>query len=1049
MLQVYKASAGAGKTFTLTEEYLQLLFANTQNYRHTLAVTFTNKASGEMKDRIIASLYSLCSDSNSPYFSKIELLTGKNKAWIRVKAQGILREILHNYSFFFIETIDSFFQRIIRNFAKEFGLFSYFGLELNQKEIIEKAIHKLFLNLPENQDTFELINAYSQSKIDEGLSRNVISNLQDAAQILFNELFMQHAELFKNIDLTEFFKTIKSNIKAYENEMVSHAQQILALLKKYNLSADDFKGKKNGFLGRIEKLAKHPSKLEGFTKVQEGKIHEVTEWYTKTSSRIADIEAFAAEGALKNVLAIINGFNGDKNIEYNTAKLILATEYTTQLLHHIQQQIDEYLQEENLFLISNTNNLVQKLISGSDAPFVYEKIGCYIKNIMIDEFQDTSRMQWENFKPLLQNVMAEDGYSLVVGDVKQSIYRFRNGDWKILQNDVHKEFSYAINETALLHNWRSKRNVIDFNNNFFEEAAKVLANSFDAYIEDSELDPIENLSDVFPLVYSDVQQNHSPKTQDGGHVSIQYVEAEKDDFEDEIYKRLVKQIIDLHKANYVPDDITFLARSKKEISKIVQYCNNAKIEFPEYEKIFSVVSAEALLIDSSNAVQFILAYFQWLDTPYCKITKTVLLRFYGILHNVETDVLPFSEFEELFEKQHLIKAELSLFEIAESVIREFGLHLIEAESAYIHAFQDILHSYSQKQYASISKFIEWWSESKDKQYLTQTETQGSMQAMTIHKSKGLQFKVVLMPYVNWQYTSLKHSMLVSTQHTQYADLPLIKVNYGKGLAKTAFKEQFIEESMQVYLDNLNLLYVACTRAEEVLSLFVQVPKKRSLNKMDSFILNTLDAIFARGEANMLSEFVTENNFSFGKLLSTNTERKESQQILQTEYPVFTSQGILLPNPEAIEYFNYQKESSQKNYGLAMHKILETTIVVNDLKKSVEKSVWGGYIEKDKASEIYDELYSKITSDKVCDWFSAKYKVLNEQSILLPTAEEKRPDRIMVNGTSAIIVDYKFTTQTSLQHQEQVRSYVHTIKDMGFEIVKGYVWYVITNVIVEV
>ncbi len=1026
MINVYKASAGAGKTHTLTGEYLKLLFANTQNYRKTLAVTFTNKASSEMKERIVESLYKLSCGGDSAYWDMLQEQTGKEKAWIAKKAQAILRDILHNYSFFLIETIDSFFQRIIRNFAKEFGLYSYFNLELNQKDVLEKAIQNMFVNLSEDERVYSIIRDFSNAKIEEGKSRNVMQNLIKDCAIVFKEEFMAKQQQLQSANLAEFYSYVAKVVRGFEDNASGLAKDFMKNLAEAGLSIDDLAGKGRGFAGRVAYIAKK-EKLEPFTDSQQEKAEDPEKWTTKTAKNRNVVEAFANAGNSQIVQQICEQFSGNEYIKYVTAKQIKKSEYSLQLLQEVQGKIDEYLKSENLFLISNTNNLINELIGESDAPFVYEKIGCFIENIMIDEFQDTSKFQWKNFKPLLENVLSEQGYALVVGDVKQSIYRFRNGDWKLLHSGVDDAFGSAVKKHNLEFNWRSKRNVIEFNNSLFKHAAEQMHTMFVANLAAQGI--TYNKENVFVEAYADVAQSiPNKKSNEGGYVCVSNIEGKKDEYLQNVEDYIINTVLTLHQNGFVPGDITFLARGKKEIKFIVETCNKAKILHPNKKHAFSVVSLEALKISSSQVVGFVIAFFKWLANPKCDISKTTMLRLYAVLCENTKRIPAISEFEPIFGAILQKLQHKSLFEVSETIIREFSLNTIESEIAYIHSFQDVLHSYSTKNTLSATDFLQWWSEQKDRLYIAQAESESSMQAITIHKSKGLQFKAVVMPFVDWDYNQKQHKFIVETQNTDFAQLPILEVGFSKDLAKTQLANQYEQEQLQIYLDNLNLLYVACTRAED--ALFMAYKNESTSASIGSFLPTVLQQIqgFAEGEL----EIGTLQNLSNNSSVDLKSQDET--------YPVYENSGLMLPNPEAVLFFAGKQPIKQRSYGIAMHSVLERTITKGDLYAAVRKAVIDGIIPVEEADGIQASLEQKMQNPTVDDWFSGQYTVLNEQGILLPTSEEKRPDRIMTKGTHAIVVDYKFTEKTAEKHKQQVAEYMQLLLELGFATVEGYVWY---------
>ncbi|MDA3882089.1 MAG: UvrD-helicase domain-containing protein [Bacteroidales bacterium] len=1051
MVHIYKASAGSGKTFVLTREYLSLLFKNSAHYRSTLAVTFTNKASAEMKHRIVSSLYDLSQHNNSPYTDFLMQENDMSQQEIQAHARVVLYEILHNYSFFFIETIDSFFQRILRNFTKEFNLNSQFNLELQQHEVLEKAVLDLFLNLSENKEAYSIVHDFSLNRIEEGKARNVIKEIISYSSILFSEEYMMHASEIEKVDLKAFFSSVSVIISRFLQKINVLVSALEKELQEHNLDVIDFASKNSSFIAKLLKLKNGDiSEKSLLSPTQFSNVDTVEKWYAKTSTRKTDIEHFAQSGAFDIVQQLVSLLYSEEMTQYMTAQEIISQKYTIQLLHAVQQSLDRYAKEENIFLISNTNSLLGTLINDTDAPFVYEKTGTYIHNIMIDEFQDTSRLQWKNFRPLIEHVESENGFSLVVGDAKQSIYRFRNGDWKLLQYDIVRDCTQC-EEHYLQQNWRSRERIIAFNNAFFSQIPKVASDLFNAFLESA--DGSGEFLEIIQSLYADVEQKTTPNTQKGGYVRIESIDTgqklSKEEYRDEVKERTIQFIIELHKSGYLAEDIAILTRGKKEIKEVVQFLNEAKEEYPEHAEKFTIVSSEALKIETSSAVQFLIAVFQYMDTPECTVTQTVLLRYYSLFVLEQDDLLPLSDFSHIFGQLLSALRGMSLLEISDSVIKEFNLGTSKDDVPFIHAFQEQVYSFMQSHPNSVGMFMEWWKEKASKLYVSQPETNGAMQIMTIHKSKGLQFKVVVMPYVIWNFYVPQLSKIIAhTQKTDFENLPIVPVKYSRKLMHTQFKDQFIEETMQLFFDNINNLYVACTRAEEVLCMMYS-PQINSSQKISMVnLMQNMEQKFLNGFGVDFTQTDT-NVYEYGTLAALPETKKDvnSAHILR-DYTVFNKRPVLLPNPEAKQFFNQQSNHTSRSYGLTMHKILERIITVDDVARAVQSCVLEGLMEVHETAEMNDFIRNKIQGSEVKSWFDGSYTVLSEQSILLPTAVEKRPDRIMITDNHAVIVDYKFTDQTATTHTEQVAEYMNIISSMGYG-VEGYVWYVQQNVLENV
>lgn len=1043
-ITIYKASAGSGKTYALTKEYIRMLLAAPGNYKHILAVTFTNKACGEMKERILHTLYTLSNNYDSvQYANELCEEFSLKPIELQKKAQRVLHDILHNYSFFYVETIDTFFQRIIRNFAKELGLHSYFGLELDTSAVIEESVQNLFQNIHEYPEIEQWLIDYSIAKIDDGKNRNVFRALLNDSSILFKEQYMQLTQ--KSIefaDIVTFFEHVDSLIQTFETNIRELAEKAIGIITKHGLQVEDFKGGSRSCMKPFYILAQQPNDKK-YLKLEA--ILDTENWFTKTSKQRHLIGTLEQAGLLEITHSMFSLYMGNEGITYRTALLLSSQKYSVGMLQAIQKSIDTYCRDNDLFLISNTNMFLQTIIQGSDAPFVYEKIGCFIRHIMIDEFQDTSQMQWQNFLPLISNAISEGGSALVVGDVKQSIYRFRNGDWSLLHSGIYNDFIQEISEISLSHNWRSRKNIIEFNNTFFQLFSSILQQKYIGTMTEAGLTEIpDKLQSLIPSLYADVEQLIPTRSNDGGYVNLHTISADKESkFPTLVLEQLLVDVLQLFEKGYAPRDIVFLCKEKKHISQIVTFFNEKKQEYPEYAQAFTIVTGEGLRISKSDVVQFILAYLQWMEQPENNFFRTELSVIYNRLQLAQTNdsVMQVQTKANILGDIPSISKNMSLHLITDNIIQQFSLHTHTQELVYLLDFQNIIYSYSKKNMVSISQFIEWWHEQEDTAYLKQ-EPQGYMRAMTMHKSKGLQFSVVFMPFVDWQYSRSNSTMICNTIDTDFSAIPFAYVSQKKEMATTQFAKQYAEEIMQQYIDSINVFYVACTRAVD--ALFVYIPENSQTNRISHEIVSCLAEYQLQ-----YSQHTIDNTCIEIGTLDTQAISQSIANNVGTEYPIYTEKLELLPVPETYRFIERMQSSRHEQIqGIRMHRIFEFILSKNDISVAVHKAIAEGIIEENQYQEYVNYCTQAIEQSNVSKWFDTTYRIQTEQGISTPEGE-KRPDRLVFTEANTIeVIDYKFTLETQTKHIHQVQEYVRVLQSMGYT-VTGYVWYVLLHKVLEV
>ena len=600
MLTVYRASAGAGKTHKLTGEYLTLLFTGPGAFRRILAVTFTNKATDEMKTRIVDELYNLASGRKSDYVELLKSTYSLTEVQVRKQAAKILIDILHDYSAFNISTIDRFFQQTMRAFTREIGLQGGYGIEMDQELVLTTAIDNLLSDLekPESKDLLGWLLRFAEDKIESGGEWNLRKDIMALSREVFKESYKAFSEAVgRDIEDKKALEDYKNELYGIIRSVEATAKELgergLAILNKYGLKVTDFKGGSRSPLTLLDRLVQGEMKEPSATFI--GLADNLDGYFTKTVSLgTRQIIGCAFEDGLNDCIKGIISLFGNLTA-YNTAREIVRYYYTLGILTDVSRQIAAYREEKNVMLIADTTELLSKVIEGSDAPFIYEKTGTHVDHYMIDEFQDTSGMQWNNFRPLIEESLAHSRDNLIVGDVKQSIYRFRNSDWKLLDEQVQADFSpEEIHEETLKDNWRSCRNIVEFNNALFTTLPGVLQAVYNEALSVSSLSE-EQRAAFFTKIMSaydkSFQQVPPPFMQKDGHVRIEFLSGDNEkDWKEEALGRLPGVLEKLQDNGYALKDIAILVRTNQEGAQVADILLAYKEEHPSNRYNYDIIA---------------------------------------------------------------------------------------------------------------------------------------------------------------------------------------------------------------------------------------------------------------------------------------------------------------------------------------------------------------------------------------------------------------------------------------------------------------------------
>ena len=1072
-LTVYKASAGSGKTFTLATEYIRLIVENPTSYKNILAVTFTNKATEEMKMRILSQLYGIWKalPESDSYLKKIVEKTGFEPKLIRDRAGQGLANLLHNYNYFRVETIDTFFQSVLRNMARELDLTTNLRIGLNDVQVEELAVDQLIADLSTTDVILQWIMKYVMESISDDKSWNVISQIKRFGCTIFKDEYKEVCqELKRKMEEKGFFEQYTTQLreikKAAEKRMIQIGESFFENLEGEGLSIDDLANKNRGIAGFFLKLQKgvfDPS-IENATVAN--CLENPEKWCAKTHPQREFITSLA-EGVLGDILRFAVAERPVQWKLYKSADLTLRHLNQLRLLGSIEEKVRELNENNNRFLLSDTQQLLHALIEGSDSPFIFEKIGTQLEHVMIDEFQDTSTVQWQNFRVLLDEAMShEDGSNLIVGDVKQSIYRWRSGDWRLL-NDIEQQFNQQQIETLPLKtNYRSERNVISFNNHFFSQAAELEYQSQ----RDINCEEAEQLK----RAYADVMQEIPEGRKDAGEVFVTLLPTE--DYQAATLQQMADAISELRSRGVPQKDIAILVRMNNQIPMIAHY-------FQEQMSEVTIVSDEAFRLEASVAVKLLVSALRLLTHPDDLLTKAAIVKHYHIdvlKEQIEDNELLLSTNDlnqllpEGFLSQREVLLTMPLYDLAERLHAIFGLEALNDQSAYVFAFYDQLASYVNENTADIDSFLAAWDEGICGKTIQSEDTNG-VRILSIHKSKGLEFDYVICPFCDWQLEKQSGNILwCQPTEEPFSDLPLAPVDYSRNqMMGTIYEKDYLHEHLQNTVDNLNLLYVAFTRACKGLYVFGKRGAKASRSgliedclplvaqEMPEAILSGIED--EKGELQF--SLAGDSRNSSNSRSSRNSGQRSENPFLQPAAPIavdfrYMDSQVNFRQSNRSQAFIEAEESDEierLNYiqtGSVLHQIFSMIRTTEDIEDALKQLQFEGvlYDERITPERITSMLRKRLQDPRVADWFSSHWTLFNECTILTMEdgeVKERRPDRVMTDGQQWVVVDFKFGSPKP-EYYDQVREYLALIKTMQPEAeVDGYLWFVYSNKIEEV
>lgn len=1112
MLTIYKASAGSGKTFTLAYEYIKMLLGvknkDTGRYslnrkmrdrhRHILAVTFTNKATDEMKRRIIHELAVLGGiepnwTKTSPYEAMLCTELNCSPDELREASASALRQLLFDFNSFQVSTIDSFFQSILRTFAREADIAGNYEVDLDNDRAIGHGVHELFDSLQidsHSPETRRIIHWITQYLLDE---------LSDGRQIsLFNRQSKVHARFIsfiKNISNDEFARNYKPMMEYLSdpNRLKSLAQQLISTEEA--IKADTCKACDKA----VETICsrnydpdptqKGKSQELKVTSLLFKQLNDVAQKGEETGSRSSAAKALndistAYKKKLRDALDAdpdpaldADITNACRAIVENSAKLklyrkIRANIFVLGLLERVYFHINNYRNDNNTIFLSDTNTLLREIIGeekDNGAPFVYERIGVWINHYLIDEFQDTSKIQWENLSPLLHEGQSEENDSLIIGDEKQCIYRFRFSDPTLLQSGVGEAFPLQSQtkgkEPSENTNWRSSRDVVNFNNQLFENLARITG---------------------FEEIYDNVRQNVSPKhLNHRGYIKIARIEAKDEtELKQQSLQILTDDIARQLTDGYRPCDITILTRFNQEAADVISHLMEQAEIRPELKGL-RIMSDDAMAITSAPAVRLIISILRYIAMPQAQAEtdsrptsrRRALKREIGRMVNhfehlvscgadnedalrlaiekinsEEDDTTKISAEEEIAETMACFNLPSLIEHIVGSYLSEEMKH---EQNMYVSAFVDTVTDFCSRGTSDIHAFLKWWDETGHRSKISAPFDEKAIRIMTIHKSKGLEFKCVHIPFANWKMVSFKGLEWFNTNGNipgiDPANVPpMIPLQPSSMLENTQFEEQYLQRCREQLLDELNVLYVALTRAADELSVILrQSEQKTEPQSVNELMIAGLDSIeMDRHESEKKEDDSDQKQpvvFSIGKPTLPGASEKEEPTALEPRSTSSMEPYTTLPRKDLWDKLEIDRQldySSARERGILLHDVLAGIHHSSDLDKSINRMSYRSVLPPEEAEEIRLHLRNEFNKDHIAPWFDGFQKAICERDIVVNNTVLGRPDRIVWTADGHIdIIDYKFGVEKPKLYARQVNRYMEYLRSMGYDNVRGFIWYV--------
>lgn len=1038
LFKVYRSSAGSGKTFTLVREYLRLSLKTNDpsSYRKILAVTFTNKAATEMKERVFRNLGGFARGEEDPYFdpdmfTQLERSLDLKQQELSERSKKVYEHMLHHYSDVSISTIDKFIHGVIRSFSHDLQLNPEFEVELDTKELLKKTVEELLTLVGTDEKLSKLLIAFAKSRMEMESSWDVTRDLIKFSEHLQKEESIDHLNRLEELTAGDYSKIrtfIIEHRAKYQQAIDGLAIQALGIIEKNGIQDDVYSHSDlPRFLRKLIEKGEYKLGTRLEKQLAEGQFKTAQKWDEQTRS--------AAEAAGEEILPLIREIeqiHQEEVAQLILGQLIEKSIYPLATLQKVESKLEEIKEREGIVPIQEFNRMVSDIVTSNPAPFIYERIGERYDHYLIDEFQDTSVLQWQNFLPLVENSLAKACFNMLVGDGKQAIYRWRGGEVeqfdRLPEIYKHKGKTFIKEKEQILranykaevldHNFRSSKEVIRFNNEIF------------TFLSQSQLEE----------EYRGIYEKHEQKThrKEEGYVQARLIkEEDNDEYKRLTLEYLLKSIQEARNDGYAYSDMAIICRKNGQAKEVAQYLiqNNVR-----------VISSESLILEQDPSVKVLISSLKLIAQKDDNQALIDLIKSYCMLHEQVEEIHKilwecrheeevegskkkkvFFKAKDFFKREGLteffeLSEELGLYEKLERLIRLYQLE--NSSSMFIETLLEQAQQFAIKKRNDTEAFLRWWDDHSEKLSVNMMEGVNAVNILTIHASKGLEYPVVLLPFLNWN-SPHQHEAWINLKG-EVPGLPTALISLNQSLLETEYADIYETDKNKRALDNLNLLYVAFTRARDRLCLYLREVSSRGKAKEPS---------------KMILDFLINKRKMSGLEWSCGTRAKYSSKNLDIEgrtlnsLPSFAIRNQLKLSLEAPLEWHNELPLEARERGVLLHNIM------NELGKgqSCTEAV-SSFIRDQKIREEWCTMINRCKDiPKVSDWFLGDVEALNETSFMDSKGNVFRPDRVMIYEDHLDVVDYK-TGQPHKQYQQQVQDYMMVLSEIYERPVNGYLLY---------